>query len=105
MKKIREEDHSISQPQPLEVVTDGDLEEIKKDPHEKENYNDAGGNPQKKKPDEIKDEKWFKEYADNVDFDKVKISDLWKKWLKKKVEDTKSIEGAPCLTCPVEEDC
>ena len=105
MKKIREEDHSISQPQPLEVVTDGDLEEIKKDPHEKENYNDAGGNPQKKKPDEIKDEEWFKEYADNVDFDKVKISDLWKKWLKKKVEDTKSIEGAPCLTCPVEEDC
>ena len=96
---------SMTKPKNLERQTHGELEEIKKDPHKANNYMDAGGNPQKKKPDEIKDEKWFKEYADNVDFDKVKISDLWKKWLKKKVEDTKSIEGAPCLTCPVEEDC
>ena len=64
MKKIREEEHSISQPQPLEVVTDGDLEEVKKDPHEEENYNDAGGNPQKKDP-------------------------VWKSWLIEKEEEKK----------------
>jgi hypothetical protein len=70
MKKIREEEHSISQPQPLEVVTDGDLEEVKKDPHEKENYNDAGGNPQKKDP-------------------------VWKSWLEKREEEDLLPEDKP----------
>ena len=70
MKKIREEEHSISQPQPLEVVTDGDLEEVKKDPHEEENYNDAGGNPQKKDP-------------------------VWKSWLEKREEEDLLPEDKP----------
>ena len=43
-----EELHSLTEPEELDEQTDGELEEIKKDPYEEENYKDAGGNPLKK---------------------------------------------------------
>ena len=47
--ETEEELHSMTEPEPLEEQTDGELEEVIKDPYEDENYNDIGGNPQKKK--------------------------------------------------------
>ena len=56
--ETEEELHSMTEPEPLEEQTDGELEEVIKDPYEENNHKDIGGNPQKNK--------------------------AWKEWLKQK---------------------
>ena len=65
--KKHDDKASMTKPKNLKRQTDGELEEIKKDPHEKENFMDAGGNPQKKA--------------------------AWKAWLEKKLDEDYGFTG------------
>ena len=68
-----EELHSLTEPEELDEQTDGELEEIKKDPYEEKNYKDAGGNPLKKA--------------------------AWKSWLETKSEFFDKPDEGSCPTC------